>query len=346
MNKRTLDQIFNEKGVDVLFSSSPYTRLWFTKVNSSAGFLFIEPNNASLLIDSRYIEYAKSNAHKTDVILLAGSALKDFASSKQGSYKKIAIEADYLTIGEFSWLKKLFPNAEFVEVSGSKLRIIKTDEEAALVREAAHIGLRALEKIQHLIKPGISEKELDAHLEFAIRILGGEKGSFDAIVASGARGALPHGRASEKILEEGELVTIDFGVVYKGFCSDITRTFHVGTVTDAKLLEIETVLRVAQKLGIESVRPGIKTFEVDKVCRDYIASKGFGQYFSHSTGHGLGIEVHEAPGVSSNETAATVLEPGMIITVEPGIYIEGFGGIRVEDDILVTKEGHEVLSSI
>lgn len=346
MNRRTLDQIFKEKEVDVLFSSSPYTRLWFSKINSSAGYLFIEPKDATLLIDSRYIEYAKANAKNTKVILLAKTAFKDFAESKQASYKKIAIESDYLTIAELTWLKKSFPNAEFVEISGSKLRIQKTTEEAELVRKAAQIGLKALEQVKSLIKDGISEKEIDAHLEFAIRTLGGEKGSFDAIVASGNRGALPHGRASGKIVKNGELITIDFGVIYEGFCSDITRTFHVGEVTDPKLLEIEKVLREAQRLGVEAVKPGATTFEVDKVCRDYIASKGFGEYFTHSTGHGLGIEVHEAPSVSSREDLSIKLEPGMIITVEPGIYIEGFGGIRVEDDVLVTETGHDVLSRI
>lgn len=346
MDKRTLSQIFEEKGVDVLFSSSPYTRLWFTKVNSSAGYLFIEPSKATLLIDGRYIEYAKAKAQNTEVILLAGTAFKDFATSKQDTYKKIAIESDYMTIAELTWLKKSFPSAEFVEISGAKLRIIKTKEEADKVKKAAQIALQALAEIKPLIKPGISEKELDAHLEKAIRMLGAEKGSFDAIIASGARGALPHGRASDKILQDGELVTIDFGAIYEGFCSDITRTFHIGNVTDAKLLEIEAVLREAQRLGVAAVKPGIKTHEVDKVCRDYITSKGYGQYFTHSTGHGLGIEVHEAPAVSANETFSVTLEPGMIITVEPGIYLEGFGGIRVEDDVLVTETGHEVLSKI
>uniref|UniRef100_A0A2C9L540 Peptidase M24 domain-containing protein n=1 Tax=Biomphalaria glabrata TaxID=6526 RepID=A0A2C9L540_BIOGL len=204
----------------------------------------------------------------------------------------------------------------------------------------------ALEKVKPFIKEGISEKELDAKLEYEIRMLGAEKSSFDAIIASGYRGALPHGRASNKIIKNGELITFDFGAIYNGYCSDITRTLHVGEVTDPKLLEIEAVLIEAQRLGKLAVKPGVSTFEVDKVCRDYISEKGYGKYFTHSTGHGLGIEVHEAPGVSFNKSVETILEPGMVITVEPGIYIEGFGGIRIEDDILVTENGHEVLSSI
>ncbi|GFS14446.1 XAA-PRO dipeptidase [Elysia marginata] len=152
--------------------------------------------------------------------------------------------------------------------------------------------------------------------------------------------------ASERKLQDGELVTIDFGTIFEGYCSDITRTFHVGNVTDPKLLEIEEVLREAQKRGVEAVRPGITTLEVDKVCRDYITEKGYGKYFVHSTGHGLGIDVHELPNVSAIPRWSRELKPGMIITIEPGIYIAGLGGIRVEDDVLVTENGHEVLSRL
>lgn len=344
MNKRTLEQIFIEKEVDVLFSSSPYTRLWFSKVNTSDGYMFIEKSQATLIVDGRYIEYAKKEAKNAAVLL--NTEFKTFIESKQVSYKRIAIEEDYLTLVGENQIKKFFPNAELVRINGSKLRVIKTQDEAEKVRKAAQIALTALEKVKPFIKEGVSEKEIDARLEFEIRMSGGEKGSFDPIIASGFRGALPHGRASSKLIKNGELITVDFGAIYEGYCSDITRTFRVGEVTDPKLLEIESVLREAQKLGVAAVKPGVATHEIDKICRDYITSKGYGQYFTHSTGHGLGIEVHEAPSVASNVALSTILEPGMIITVEPGIYIEGFGGIRVEDDVLVTETGHDVLSKL
>lgn len=348
MNKTQIQKIFSEYKLDVIISTSEQTRLWYTKINTSAGFLFIEAQqnkkNSTLIIDGRYIETAKKSAQNVRVKLLKQNTLKDFAHKKRQKYRVIGLEKEYLTLGEHEKFTKLFPYAQFILFSGQSLRIIKSVEEIQLMKKAGEISLKALNKLKRFIKPGITEKALDIKLETYLRELGADKSSFDAIIASGHRSSLPHGRASSKTLENGELVTIDFGAYFKGYAADITRTFHVGKVTDKKLLEIEKIVTQAQQLGIKAIKPGITTGEIDKICRDYIEKMGYGKYFVHSTGHGLGIDVHELPYVAKQNK--TVLKPGMVITVEPGIYIPNFGGIRLEDDILVTNDGHEILSSL
>ncbi|XP_023226485.1 uncharacterized protein LOC111627148 [Centruroides sculpturatus] len=267
-----------------------------------------------------------------------------FSFCQAARYQRIGIEREYATFAEIEKIKAWFPSAKIVPISAQKLRIVKTTREIKLIRRAALIALQALEKLKPHIKAGVSEKELDAKLEFFLRQGQADKSSFDAIIASGPRSALPHGRASQRVLAEGEFVTIDFGALYQGYACDITRNFHVGKVTNPELLRIEKVVREAQSQGIQAVKPGVKTSAIDKICRDYITEQGYGKYFVHSTGHGLGIDVHELPYVSNQSAQETELKPGMVITVEPGIYIPNLGGVRIEDDVLVTPGGHQVLS--
>ncbi|SYV97839.1 Xaa-Pro aminopeptidase [Mycoplasmopsis edwardii] len=181
-------------------------------------------------------------------------------------------------------------------------------------------------------------------LNFLLKKHGGDKEGFDEIIASAASSAEPHHHPTDKLIEDNNLLKVDFGAKYKGYTADITRTFFIGDEAKAnpKAKEILQIVKEAAALGRKAVRPGVKTSDIDRICRDYIASKGYAEYFTHSTGHGLGIDVHELPSVSSR--AETVLEPGMIITVEPGIYIEGLGGARIEDDVLVTENGYYVFS--
>lgn len=343
MNSKILDKTFDDNNLDVIVSSSEFTRFWYTNIQSSAGYLFIEKiSKSTLVIDSRYIEYARNEAKNVDVKLQEDNTMKELVAAK--GYKRVGIEQEYLTIGELEMFKKLIPNAEFVNISGANLRAIKTKEEGQKLKAAAQLALKALENITPFVKPGVTEIEVANKLVNEMRILGAEKESFDPIVASGSNGALPHAHPTNKKIQEGELVTIDFGCILNGYCSDITRTLKIGKIKDEKLNEIYEVVKEAQSRGVKAIKPGVTTVEVDKVCRDYITEKGYGKYFVHSTGHGLGIEVHEKPNVTPRKEFDTVLEPGMVITVEPGIYIEGFGGVRIEDDILVTETGYENLS--
>ncbi|MGL4308274.1 MAG: M24 family metallopeptidase, partial [Cetobacterium sp.] len=225
-----------------------------------------------------------------------------------------------------------------------KLRMIKKDYEIKIIKESIKIAEEALKSTIPQIKIGISERELCAILEYEMKRRGADKPSFDIIVASNDRSALPHGVASDKIIEEGFL-TIDYGCFYKGYASDITRTFYVGKHPTEKHMEIYNIVKEANERAIEAIKPGMTTKELDKIARDYITEKGYGDKFGHGLGHGFGLQIHEYPFVSSKATEVT-LEPNMVITIEPGIYIENFGGVRIEDDILITKNGYEVLTGV
>ena len=222
-----------------------------------------------------------------------------------------------------------------------KLRLIKTDDEISILKDAVKIADDAFQHILGYIKPGVKEIDVSNELEFFMRKQGATSSSFDIIVASGYRSALPHGVASEKEIQSGELVTLDFGALYKGYCSDITRTVAVGEISD-ELKEIYDTVLQAQLKGMEGIKAGITGKEADALTRDYIKEKGYGEYFGHSTGHGLGLDVHEGPGLSFRSEVP--LEERMVVTVEPGIYVPNVGGCRIEDDTIVTTTGNERLS--
>ncbi|MGL4183765.1 MAG: aminopeptidase P family protein [Metamycoplasmataceae bacterium] len=343
MRKEHLNKIFHEKNLNAIFSSSPQTRLWYTGVATSDGFLIIEQNKASLFVDSRYIEYCQNNAKNAEVFLLGENVLKNFFQER--NFSKIGIEEEYITYKDFEKLKSLSPNSLFEPINSQKLRILKDDQEIEIMQKAIDISLDAFEKIKKFLIEGVSEKEIASKFDYLMKRMGAEKTGFDSIVAFGASAAEPHHHPTDNKLKKGDIVKLDFGALYLGYCADITRTFFYDDEIqhqDPKLKEILEIVEEAARLGRESVRPGISTLEIDNICRQYIASKGYLNFFLHSTGHGLGIDVHELPNVS--KASDVILEPGMVITVEPGIYIKGLGGARIEDDILVTETGHRVLS--
>lgn len=343
MKKQIILDKIAELGVDAIISIAPQTRLWYTGFSSTDGKMVFTKDEAILYVDARYFEKASNEVTTATVKLLNPESIKTL---HEYGFKTVGIESNYVTLDEQKTISTQFKVDDFKTFNGQSLRIKKSREEINFIKKACEISLLAIADTIKAVKPGMTEIEVRNILSDNQYKHGGDKDSFDAIVVSGKRGSLPHGNPTDKIIEDGDLVTIDFGCMHKGYCSDITRTFHVGNVTDEKILDIEKVLREAQRLGKLAVKPGVTTLEVDKVCRDYITSKGYGEYFAHSTGHGLGIDVHELPNVSQSKAYEVTLEPGMIITVEPGIYIPGVGGIRVEDDVLVTKEGHEVLSTM
>jgi len=235
-------------------------------------------------------------------------------------------------------LDSLNPEESLVE----ELRIIKDESEIEKIKKAVEIADQGFQFLIDFIEPGKSEKEVALELEFFMKRQGGEANAFDFIVASGKRGALPHGVASEKKIELGDLVTIDFGTVYQGYHSDITRTLAVGEPT-AKLRDIYELVLTAQEKVIAEIKAGMDCFDADKIARDFIAEAGYKDNFGHGLGHGVGLEIHEAPRLSY--TSEAVLKAGMVVTDEPGIYVSGLGGVRIEDDLLITESGCEVLNS-
>lgn len=343
MLKQEITKIFDDLKLDAIISEAPQTRLWYAGVQTSDGFIVIEKDKAYLFVDGRYIEYASKFAKNVEVILLEsnGNTLANFLEKKK--YANVGIEADYLQVQTLEYFKQMLPKAKFHNLKGKQFRIKKDQEEYEQIEEACLISLQAFEEFKKILVEGMTELEASNKLGYLMRLLGAEKECFESIIAFGSNAAEPHHHPTNRKLVDGDIVKVDFGAQYKGWASDITRTFFFGKPKSPELVTILDIVTEAQRLGREAVRPGIETSEIDKICRDYIESKGYGKFFTHSTGHGVGIDVHELPGVG-RRSGNVVLEEGMVITVEPGIYVKDLGGARVEDTILVTKTGAKVLS--
>lgn len=334
---------FSANGIDGMLITSPYNRRYMTNFTGSAGVVLISAEKAQFITDFRYVEQASKQCQGFEIVKHAGTIPEEVAiQAKKLGIQKLGFEEDHLTFSTY----KAYENeveAELVPVSGliEKLRLIKTDAEIKILKVAADIADAAYKHILDFIRPGKTELEVSNELEFFMRKAGATSSSFDIIVASGHRSALPHGVASDKVIETGDFVTLDYGAYYNGYVSDITRTVAVGEPND-KLKEIYDIVLEAQIRGMAGIKPGMTGKEADALTRDYISEKGYGDYFGHSTGHGIGLEVHEGPALSFRSD--TVLEPGMIVTVEPGIYIPGLGGVRIEDDTVITNDHNEALT--
>jgi Xaa-Pro aminopeptidase len=334
---------FSAAGIDGLLITSPYNRRYMTNFTGTAGIVLISADRAQFITDFRYVEQASKQCTGFEIVKHVGTIPDEVAKQvKNLGIKRLGFEEDDVTFSSFKVYEKVI-HAELVPVSGlvEKLRLIKTDAEIKILKEAADIADAAFKHILDFIRPGKTELEVSNELEFFMRKVGATSSSFDTIVASGLRSALPHGVATEKVIEKGDFVTLDYGAYYKGYVSDITRTIAVGE-PDPKLKEIYEIVLESQLRGMNGYKPGMTCKQADALTRDYITEKGYGEYFGHSTGHGIGLEVHEGPAVSSR--SEMVLEPGMVVTCEPGIYIPGLGGVRIEDDTRITLDHNEALT--
>ncbi|MFB3160496.1 aminopeptidase P family protein [Neobacillus sp. 179-J 1A1 HS] len=334
---------FSSHGIDGFLITSQFNRRYMTNFTGSAGVVLISASKAQFITDFRYVEQASSQCEGYEVVKMTGTLVEEVAKqAKNLGIKKLGFEEDHLTFSTYRAYEKEL-EAELVPISGviEKLRLIKTEAEIKILKVAADIADAAFKHILDFIQPGKTELEVSNELEFFMRKAGATSSSFDIIVASGYRSALPHGVASDKVIEKGDFVTLDFGAYYDGYVSDITRTVAVGE-PEAKLKEIYDIVQEAQLRGMAGIKPGMTGKEADALTRDYITEKGYGDYFGHSTGHGIGLEVHEGPALSFRSDL--VLEPGMIVTVEPGIYLPGLGGVRIEDDTLITKDHNEAFT--
>lgn len=340
--------MFDSLNIEVMLITDYYNLRYYTGFSGTSGIAIISEKDKLFFTDFRYVEQAKKETKEKgfkviDVksgILMEG--LKDYIENRK--IKKITVENKTMTLKYFEELKKMFPEIKFEmgEDKLEKFRIIKKNDEIENIRKAANIADIAFNEILKDIKVGVKEKDIAAKLEYIMKINGAEKNSFETIVASGYRSAMPHGVATDKLLAENEFVKMDFGAYYNGYVSDITRTVFLGSKISEKHIEIYNTVLEAQRLALENVKAGIKASDLDKIARDYIKSKNYGENFGHSLGHGIGLEIHEAPRVS--EKSNVILRENMLITVEPGIYIEGFGGVRIEDDVVVKNNGCEILT--
>lgn len=321
---------------------SPENLYYFSGFTGGEGMLYIDKKRLILFTDSRYTVQAKDEAPDFEIIDTANLSVSEFLKS-QGD-KAYGFEDDYITFSKFASLKRISPKSVFSPVSShiDKIRMIKDAQEIEKIKTAAHIADSAYSYILDKICVGKTERQISLELEYFMKSKGAEGLSFDTIVASGVRSALPHGTATDKVIESGDFVTLDFGCKYLGYCSDMTRTVVVGKASD-KQKEIYNTVLAAQKAALDTIRAGELANAVDDAARSIIIDAGYGKNFGHGLGHSLGLKVHESP--SCSPKSADVLTENMLMTVEPGIYIEDFGGVRIEDLVLVTKGGHENLTT-
>ncbi len=319
---------------------------YFTSFSSTNGYLLVTASDSIFLTDSRYVEAAKNNITTVDSVLIFENLERSVLPLvKKLSLDFVSVEGGRTTLARFAELKKVLPNvkleSERLDDMINSVRALKTDEEREKIIKAQRIAEKAFSEILNQIKPGKTERELSLELDYTMLRLGAQALSFETIVVSGKNSSMPHGVPSEKAIENGDFVTFDFGAVYQNYHSDMTRTVAVGNVSDKQRDVYKTVLD-AQKKAIDFVSADKNCRDVDAVARNIIKSNGYGEYFGHGLGHGVGVEIHEFPTVSPK--SETVLEPGHIITVEPGIYIPGEFGVRIEDMLYVTENGFENLT--
>ena len=339
-----LRRFMSEQGLSGIVVNKPENRRYFSGFSGSAGILLITDKTSKLLTDFRYIEQATAEAERYDILRYTTSVYEKLAEiTTELGLTTIGFESDFVTYDMYTQLSKAMPNFNLVPVQVDALRMVKDVNEVASITKAVEIADQAFSQILAFIKPGMSEQAIAVELEYHMGKLGAEKPAFDTIVASGKRGALPHGRASQKIIELGDFVTMDFGAVYQGYHSDITRTICIGTANEKQRTIYEIVL-AAQLAGVEAVHPGKTGKEIDAVARKIISTAGYGEYFGHGLGHSLGLAIHEEPRLSSANIHTTLME-NMLVTVEPGIYLPEWGGVRIEDTVLVSANGCKILTA-
>ncbi|MBQ7134216.1 MAG: aminopeptidase P family protein [Ruminococcus sp.] len=328
--------------------TSDVNRFYYTGFKSSAGVIFVTADKAFLLVDFRYVEAAKKRI-ESNIEVICYNKLTDSINElvKLCGIKKVIIEDEDITIGRLSRLSK---DLKATIVTDFKLsdkilnfRMIKSADEIEKIKTAQKITEKSYLELLNSIKAGVSEKKLSLELEHLMKLNGAERIAFDLITISGRNTSLPHGVPSDNILKDGDFITFDIGAVYDGYHSDMTRTVALGHASD-KMREVYSVVLEAHKRAALKINVGNTCADVDNAARDYIASKGYGEYFGHSTGHGVGLEIHEKPTVYL--TNDTVLKPDMVITNEPGIYLPNEFGVRIEDMYLVTDNGYEDLAFI
>ncbi|MFZ5596568.1 MAG: M24 family metallopeptidase [Bacillota bacterium] len=339
-----LREVFEGEGLDGFLVTRPENRYYLTGFTGSAGSVLVTGGEIYLVTDFRYAEQARIQSPHCRVIV-SSEAAPDAISKLAGelNINMLGCEGDHLTYHQFTllgdrcWEIGIKPLAGVID----GLRTVKDSYEIEKIGQAVDLSDRAFSHILPFIVEGAEERDIALELEFFMRKEGAEGVSFPIIVASGERSSMPHGIASGKRIAPGDLVTMDFGAMLDGYNSDITRTVVLGAA-DEKQKKIYQIVLEAQLSGIKAVRAGIKASEVDRAARSVIEAYGYGEHFGHSTGHGVGLQIHENPRVSSKDD--TELKPGMVITIEPGIYLPGWGGVRIEDTVVVEDRGCRVLT--
>jgi Xaa-Pro aminopeptidase len=321
---------------------------WLCGFSGSNAALAVTAKMAVLFTDGRYTVQAKRETRGARVVIAKKSAMKEACALLESAVKKAWFDPEHTTVAALEMMRSAVSGkvrrSFFTALKRpliSELRMVKDADEQKLMEKAAALGDRVFNDLLPHIVSGVAETEIAARLEFLARGMGAEGMSFDTIVASGERSAMPHGKASERRVARNGFITLDFGVILNGYCSDMTRTVCVGKLNGEQRAAYEAVLE-AQQAGVAAVKPGAACAEVDEAARVVLRKAGLARYFTHSTGHGVGLEIHEAPRLAVGQTLE--LKPGMVVTVEPGVYLAGKFGIRIEDMVAVTQRGNKVLT--
>jgi Xaa-Pro aminopeptidase len=336
-----------KQGLDaILISHLPNSR-YLCGFTGSAGLLVVSGREAVFFTDGRYTEQAAAEVKHARVRSQKGKAALAPATAwlaGRSWLKRLGIEPAYITVADRDAVAKLVGRGARLIAAPplvEGMRMVKSADEISKIRAACALGNKLFDRLLKVLGAGISESEVAGQLEFAARRAGADQMAFPTIIASGKRSALPHGRASRATLPGRGFVVCDFGVILSGYCSDMTRTLHLGRPSGEARRAYEAV-REAQQSALEAVKPGNTVEEVDRAARKLLHELGLGEYFTHSTGHGVGLEIHEGPRVAIGQTEP--LRPGMVITVEPGVYLPGKFGVRIEDTVVVTETGCEILT--
>ena len=348
MNKRVeaVRSRLREENVDAFFSIHPPVNQYLSDFRGSTSGIIITQSEALFFCDFRYTEQAEKQVSGFTLEEINGSMISCLAERlNKLRCEKVRCEAEYLSVADMGAFKQIF-QGELIPGKSitADLRMIKEKEEIDAIREALSLSESVLTDLLHNLHEGITERELAARFEYEFKCRGASGPSFNTIALFGERSSLPHGEPGDRPLHDGDIILLDFGCVLNGYCSDLTRTYVFGTICPEWFEEIYALVLAAQAEACAAVRPGMTGKDVDAVARDIISRGGYGSYFGHGLGHGVGIEVHESPRL--NPRSEVILKPGMVITIEPGIYLPGKGGVRIEDVVVVTESGREILSNV
>jgi Xaa-Pro aminopeptidase len=346
-----LRQAFAGAGCDALLVTRLVNIRYLTGFTGSAALLLVRPDDLVFVTDGRYrdqsaLELGQAGVEARIRIGLTAGSQKEYLQEETAGLALLGLEASSVSwAAQRRYGNDWFPDAELVATEGliEELRKVKDAGEVERMAEAARIADEALARVRHRLAEGPTEEEFALELDFEMRRGGAAGPSFETIVASGPNGAKPHHRPSGRRIEHGELVVVDFGAIVDGYCSDMTRTLCVGEPASATARRMVDVVAESQQAGVDAVRAGAEGKAVDGVCREIIAEAGWAEAFLHSTGHGVGLDIHEAPTVSTSSTDTLVA--GHVVTVEPGVYLPEHGGVRIEDTMVVTDEGCTVLTN-
>ena len=342
---RKLQNILKKESLDLLLATSLPNVRYLSGYTGTNGLILVSLNGSLFLTDFRYKEQARQQVKYLKVVIVERELILSLPTLSLLKPKrvKLGFESNHLNCGTYRKLKNLLPNCLLVPTENiiESLSVKKEQNEIDRIKKAVSITDQVFYEILDLVKPQVKEQDIAAEIEYRFKKYGSSAPFFETIVSSGKRSALPHGVASSKKIEKGDLVTLDMGAVYDGYTADLTRTVVVGKANKLQKKVYNIVLK-AQKEALSKVKPKIKACDLDKVARDVIKRAGYGKYFGHGLGHGIGAVIHEGPAI--NPRNQQLLDAGMVITIEPGIYIPNWGGVRIEDDVVITKKGCEVLT--